>query len=156
MTKSRRLCLKHLRRLLFIHLKDAGMGNRQRASAILQPSEPIQQQNTGILPLPIHYIQQSLPVEGGSQREPLANDLLMYWTAPNWCAHGLAQTKSITNPMYKSFAELFQKRPSPLVPPRPLVSPSQVCQSTSGITSGRSSSCQGLRKILCRCLSAEA
>ena len=106
-TKSRRLCLKHLRRLLFIHLKDAGMGNRQRASAILQPSEPIQQQNTGILPLPIHYIQHSLPVEGGSHREPLANDLLMYWTAPNWCAHGLAQTKSITNPMYKSFAELF-------------------------------------------------
>ena len=30
------------------------------------------------------YIPQSLPVEGGSQRQPLANDLLMYWTEPNW------------------------------------------------------------------------
>ena len=38
---------------------------------------------------------QSLPVEGGSLREPLANDLLMYWTEQNWCAHGLAQTKSM-------------------------------------------------------------
>ena len=47
----------------------------------------------------IHKWTQSLPVEGGSHREPLANDLLMYWTAPNWCAIGLAQTKSITNPI---------------------------------------------------------
>ena len=35
-----------------------------------------------------HYIinkrTQSLPVEGGSRREPLANDLLMPRTAPNW------------------------------------------------------------------------
>ena len=33
---------------------------------------------------PINYIPQSLPVEGGSHREPLANDLLMYWTEPTW------------------------------------------------------------------------
>ena len=74
----------------------------------------------GILPSTIHEWTQSLPVEGGSHREPLANDLLMYWTAPNWCANGLAQTISI-NPFHKSFAELFQKRPFPRspVPPFP-------------------------------------
>ena len=33
---------------------------------------------------PKNYIQQSLPVEGGSHREPLANDLLMPRTEPNW------------------------------------------------------------------------
>ena len=38
----------------------------------------------GILPPTIHEWTQSLPVEGGSHREPLANDLLMYWTEPNW------------------------------------------------------------------------
>ena len=61
---------------------------------------------------------QSLPVEGGSLREPLANDLLMYWTEQNWCAHGLAQTKSI--PLFhKSFARLFQKPRSPRSPHPP-------------------------------------
>ena len=33
---------------------------------------------------PKNYIPHSLPVEGGSHREPLANDLLMPWTKPNW------------------------------------------------------------------------
>ena len=68
----------------------------------------------------INYIPQSLPVEGGSHREPLANDLLMYWTAPNWCAHGLAQTPPIS-PFYKSFARLFQKPRSPRSPRPPII-----------------------------------
>ena len=33
---------------------------------------------------PINKWTQSLPVEGGSHREPLANDLLMYRTEPTW------------------------------------------------------------------------
>ena len=51
-----------------------------------------------ILPPTIHEWTQSLPVEGGSHREPLANDLLMYWTEQYWCAIGLAQTPPIPSP----------------------------------------------------------
>ena len=64
-----------------------------------------------------NYIPQSLPVEGGSHREPLANDLLR-----ERIAHIGEQTDlhklHPSNPIHKSFAELFQKRP---FPPRPLV-----------------------------------
>ena len=61
---------------------------------------------------------QSLQIDGGSHREPLANDLLRERTEQYWCAHGLAQTISI-HPIHKSFAELFQKRPFPRVPRSP-------------------------------------
>ena len=125
-TKSRRLCLKHLRRLLFIHLKDAGMGNRQRESAILQPFEPVYQQKPGILPLPNTLYPALSPNRRRMLPQPPQNDLLRTWTEQNWCAHGLAQTKSI-HPMYKSFAELFQKRPFPSFPvprvPDKIISP---------------------------------
>ena len=60
--------------------------------------------STQCIPFPKNYIPQSLPVEGGSQREPLANDLLRTWTEPHWCAIGLAQTPPISIPPYKSFA----------------------------------------------------
>ena len=54
----------------------------------------------GIPPLHrVNDIKHSLPVEGGSHREPLANDLLMYWTEQYWEAHGLAQTPPISTPV---------------------------------------------------------
>ena len=74
---------------------------------------------------PKNYIPHSLPVEGGSHREPLANDLHRERTNPNWCAIGLAQTPPISIPLIKVLLELertssFSKATVPLVP---LVSP---------------------------------
>ena len=68
---------------------------------------------------PQNYIPQSLPVEGGSQREPLANDLLMPWTEPDWCAIGLAQTPPISNPHIKVLRSFFKSDRSPRSPRSP-------------------------------------
>ena len=119
-----------------VEMRGGNEGNEERAIQFLwggRPWEKISHHKITCLPshnavsyhYKINYIPQSLPVEGwiwslaSQTREPLANDLLMYWTAPNWCANGLAQIKSIP-PFHKSFARLFQKprSPRPRVPPQ--------------------------------------
>ena len=55
--------------------------------------------------------------------QPLANDLRRAEDRSNWCAHGLAQTPSITNPRIKVLPGFFKSRVPPSFPSFPSVIP---------------------------------
>ena len=83
-----------------------------------------------------NYIPQSLPIEGGSHREPLANDLLRERIAKIGEQSDLHKLYP-SPPPYKSFAELFQKRPSPRSPRPPVLLPNASTYSTGKVNQKR-------------------